>query len=302
MTTAAIVLVLCSAILHAGWNAFSKQSGPSTALFFIIAMFGAFLTTPIALLNWEYLSEIPIPVLYRLIATGFFQAVYFIGLAGAYRHGHMSIAYPIARAVPVVLVAFAVFLFSNGETFTFPAVLGMACVVIGCVLIPMLHMRDLRLANYMNLSLAYALCAAAGTTGYTLIDDSTLRLLHEDPAWPLSNTRTATLYMAIESWACFLWLVPIVLCSRVRRVEVHAVWKNQKKPTAANAVFMLLSYGMILTSYTLATNVGYIAAFRQAAIPIGAAIGIMWFREPLTRPKSIGLIMLIVGLILVALF
>jgi drug/metabolite transporter (DMT)-like permease len=301
MTPSAIVLVLLSAVLHASWNTFSKRSGSSPALFFVIAFFGALLTLPVVAWHWAYLPELPAGAWYRLIATGLAQAIYFFGLGGAYRHGHISIAYPIARALPVILVAAIVYLFGGG-TFTVRALVGMACIVSGCILVPMLHMRDLRLTNYWNLSLAFVLVAAIGTTGYTLIDDATLRLLREDPAWTLSNARTATLYMGIEASASFLWMIPLVLSSAARRAETLAVWKNQKRSTAMNAFFMICSYTLILVSYTLATNVGYIAAFRQAAIPIGAALGIVWMREPLTRPKVMGLALLTAGLVLVAIY
>ncbi len=84
----------------------------------------------------------------------------------------------------------------------------------------------------------------------------------------------AFLYLTLETWATLLWLTPFILVSRVRREEARLVWSTQKKVTAATAMIIYLSYGLILISYTLASNVGYVAAFRQAAIPLGNLVSI----------------------------
>lgn len=300
MPATAVALVLVSAVLHAGWNAYSKQSGPSAARFFVIAVFGALLVVPIVVVYREHVLQLPRTAIYGLIATGFCQAVYFVGLAGAYRHGHISVAYPIARAVPIIAIALLVAGFGAGDAFTKIAILGIGCVIVGCFLVPMHHLRDLRLSHYTNRSVSFALLAAAGTTGYTVIDDAVLRSLKEGPDWDLGDTRTAFLYLTLETWSTLLWLAPVAVSSRVRRAETRAIFATQKRAAAVTAVMVYLSYGLVLASYTLAANVGYIAAFRQAAIPIGAAMGIVWFREPITAPKTIGLIVLTSGLVLVA--
>ncbi len=49
----------------------------------------------------EFLSEIPGKVWALVSAAGFFQALYFSGLGGAYRNGDLSIDYP----ADLVLVA-----------------------------------------------------------------------------------------------------------------------------------------------------------------------------------------------------
>ena len=44
----------------------------------------------------------------------------------------------------------------------------------------------------------------------------------------------------------------------------------------------------------------YIVAFRQLSVPIGAAVGVLVLREPLHRPKIIGIAVVTIGLVLVA--
>ena len=104
MTSTAIILLLVSAATHAAWNLLSKREHPSAAFFLVANTAGCLLLAPIALVNWRAVRQFPPEVWAILPATGLCQAVYYYGLAGAYRHGEISIAYPLARSVPVVLV------------------------------------------------------------------------------------------------------------------------------------------------------------------------------------------------------
>jgi uncharacterized membrane protein len=62
------------------------------------------------------------------------------------------------------------------------------------------------------------------------------------------------------------------------------------------------SYTLVLIAMMLATNVSYIAAFRQLSIPLGAILGIILFKETATRPKFTGIIFIFLGLLIVGLF
>ncbi len=61
------------------------------------------------------------------------------------------------------------------------------------------------------------------------------------------------------------------------------------------------TYGLVLTAMAYASNVSYIAAFRQLSIPLGAILGILVQKEPSypTKLASVGIIF--TGLILIAL-
>src|SRR5690554_788449 len=105
MTSQAILLLLCSAVLHASWNLLSKRSYPSTAFFFWASSIGVLATAPLLLgapaLTWAVLQRVG----GLLVLTGGCMAGYYAALAGAYRHGVISIAYPLARALPILLVS-----------------------------------------------------------------------------------------------------------------------------------------------------------------------------------------------------
>ena len=100
---------------------------------------------PILALYHSALPALPVDVWLFLFSAGFFQAVYCTSLASAYRTGDLSIAYPLVRSSPIIVVTIAVFLLGRGE-----------------------QIRWLSIA---------ALIAACATAGYSIIDDQALRLL-----------------------------------------------------------------------------------------------------------------------------
>jgi uncharacterized membrane protein len=102
MTGAAISLVLLSALLHAVWNFFSKDSNDRWAFFF-----GQGLTTLVAytpLVIWQWPRE-------GIDATGWLwvggsaitHAGYAFYLLKAYDAGDLSVAYPLSRTAPVLV-------------------------------------------------------------------------------------------------------------------------------------------------------------------------------------------------------
>ena len=105
-----LLLVLATAVLHAGWNALAKSIGDrwvSAAL--IGAVNGAFGLGCIVLFGVPAAGAWP-----YLVASALLQALYLVLLTRAYAHGDMSRLYPIARGTaPVVVTAVAVTLLSE---------------------------------------------------------------------------------------------------------------------------------------------------------------------------------------------
>jgi drug/metabolite transporter (DMT)-like permease len=105
MSLIAVFLILVSAFMHAGWNLFCKKSYPTDAFFLVACLAGASLLSPVLIIWHEaLLHEIPGRVWMLISMAGFFMALYYIALAGAYRAGELSIAYPLARSSPVIVV------------------------------------------------------------------------------------------------------------------------------------------------------------------------------------------------------
>ena len=301
MTSFAILLVTISAFAHAFWNFLSKRQNPAAAFFLMASVAAVVLLSPLLLVFRKGIIMIPPSVWVLLIATGIVQAVYYVALAGAYRHGDLSLAYPLARAIPVILVALVSLALGRGRQIGLLAFGGFALVTAGCLILPQQKFGDLRLEHYRHRWVWFALLAAACITAYTLLDDQALRTLRSLPGMPVSNLGWALLWVEMETASLSVALAIIVLAYvPERRVLVQAtgsVWRS----AALLGIIITLTYGIVLLAMAYVSNVSYISAFRQLSIPVGAALGIFFRKEPAYKPKLVGVGIIMAGLVLVAL-
>ncbi|WP_162807901.1 EamA family transporter, partial [Vibrio cholerae] len=164
MSIVPIIIVLFSALLHAGWNIIGKRHQSSGPSFFLGATSAtSLLLTPYIL--W-YFSEIgwstlPTQFWLLLIVSGLSQMVYMLGLAFAYSKVDIGIAYPLARGLPVLLVGAGTVML--GYDLQLNQWLGFALITFGCLMIPLQKFRQFRFADYANLGIVWALVAAIGT-------------------------------------------------------------------------------------------------------------------------------------------
>jgi drug/metabolite transporter (DMT)-like permease len=301
VTLTAAVLIIISAFMHAFWNLVGKRRNPSLAFFFMTSVAAAFVALPILLFYSEVLPRISLVVWGLILATGLAQTLYFSGLAGAYRRGDISLAYPLARAMPVLLVAGVNLALGKGEQIRTLGLAGMFLVAAGCLVLPLHSFRDLAPRRYFDAVYIMALAAAIGTTGYTLIDDQALRQLRASDAVRLSTTEVTLLFIALQttSTALLLGLASLLLPAERRRLGQMARDRSLLAAGALTGVIIMTTYGLVLAAMAYVTNVSYVAAFRQLSIPIGAFFGLTIQKEPRFAPKLIGIGVVSLGLILV---
>ena len=300
MTTTAIVLITISVIAHAGWNLFSKRQ-PSVAFFLITSGTSSLVLLPLLWYNRTLFPWVS-PAVWGLVAlTGLAQAIYYSGVAGAYRHGDMSLAYPMLRALPVLLVTGISFALGRGDQITPLGLVGIITVAVGCLLLPIKSFHDVRLQDYLAMCCLLALVAAVGTTGYTMIDDEALRQLRTGLAW-MDKTSITLFYIALQTFSTALWVMLFVLILPSERQRLRDVWQVGRWQAAGTGLVITSAYGLVLASMAYVSNVSYVAAFRQMSIPLGALLGILVLKEARYLPKLIGVGVVSMGLVLVALF
>jgi drug/metabolite transporter (DMT)-like permease len=301
MTTTAAILLIISAFTHAGWNFISKKEHPTQAFYLVGNTIGVICVLPFLLYYAGFIPLVPPAVWIIVVLSGFFLAAYLEALAGAYRAGDISLAYPLARSLPVIFV----FLFSLvlGETAA-PGgwfLVGITLIVAGCIILPWKTFGDFHFSRYMNLCCLLALVAAVGVAAYTVADDLALRYLRELPGQPMGPVEGTLVYMVLEGISCSLWQGLFVGVSRPARQSLPEVLKSFKGPAALTGVGIYLTYGIVLISMNYVSNVSYVAAFRQLSIPIGAVLGMVLLREPRYLPKIVGIAAIFAGLVLVGL-
>ena len=299
MSITAIILVILSAFLHAEWNLLSKRQHPTAAFFLIASLAGSFLLAPSLFLYGNMLVQnIPTRIWAHLFASGFFLALYYICLAGAYRAGDMSVAYPLARSSPVIVVTIVTLILGRGDQVSTLCVVGIALVVGGCFLIPLQRVSDLHLRMYVNPTCGLALLAAIGTAGYSIVDDEALRYLRTCAL--IGNTQTALAYACLEALSASTWLFVFVMLRRSGRSSLSQLLRAKKRYAVLAGFAIYFAYVLVLISLAFVNNVSYVVGFRQLSVPLGAILGIVVLKEAHYAPKIAGIIVMFVGLILVA--
>jgi drug/metabolite transporter (DMT)-like permease len=301
MTVLAVTLIFIAALLHAAWNTLGKKQSPSAA-FFVIAMAAGFLMlVPCLIYYADKLQYIPSRVWLLICFTGVCQAFYFAMLAAAYRKGDMSLAYPLARALPVMLITMLTLMTGRKDQLSMCCLAGVVLIIGGCWLLPLRSRDTLRFSSYMNGCCACAALAALGTAGYSYTDDVALRTLRSLEGAPMTSLESALIYSPLEILATMIALLMWVLWDKQERAALATVWQKTRVPAALVGVGIYASYTLVLASLAHAQNVSYVMACRQISIPIGAGIGVLLFREPQYFCKIAGVITVFAGVVLVAL-
>ncbi|WP_295891547.1 multidrug transporter [uncultured Vibrio sp.] len=296
MDLLAIGLVVFSAVLHAGWNILGKSNPGSGLAFTMAASFSAsILLTPyliwyLVTIGW---ASLPSDFWQMLVVSGVSQIVYMVGLIVAYKHADIGVVYPIARALPVMMVgALSV---SLGLELTSQQWLGFFLITLGCMLVPLHHFRQISLASYLNVGVFWALVAAIGTTGYSVVDKEALNLLTETVAGVLSDQYSAIFYLGVQFWA--IGIPALLLClASGKQNEIRMAWHIRKTASMAG-IMMACTYGLVLFAMTMTDNVSLIVALRQISIVFGLFMGVYFLAEKWYLTRSVGITLVITGLI-----
>ena len=297
MTPVAIILILLSTLLHAGWNLIAKSGKPSPLFFLILTLTVTPILLPFLIIDIYGVMNLPIRFWYLLVATGFFQALYYTGLAMAYKTGDMSLIYPLIRSLPVLIIPLLCSLLQIGKPLPIIAVVGMVLIATGCTIMPLKSFKTWHISNYRSKALWWVIPGALGTVGYTIIDSEALYLMQpESFHLPLS-----IIYSALINLAILPWLIPIVIISGgLKEIKDYSGRKILRPIFASIAIS--LAYMLILTSMRFVTNVSYVAGFRQASIPLGLLLGIIILKEKSYFTRILGCVIITTGLILMSLF
>ena len=299
MTVTAVVLLLISAFTHVGWNLLGKREHPTAAFLLVANTLGCLCLAPALLAYGRALGAFPTRVWVLIGLTGFCQAVYYAGLAGAYRAGDMSVVYPLARSTPAVFVAIFTLAIGQGHQLGAQVILGIVLVAVGSFLLPMEEFTDLRLRNYLRLSSLLALVAALGTTGYSIIDDEALRLLREATDMLIGHSEATVVYSLFEGFSSSFWLALFVLVRGQGRARLREVVGSRLRQATLTGAGIYLTYTLVLISMAFVTDVSYVVTFRQFSIPLGTLLGVSILKEPCPAPKVVGVVIMFIGLVLV---
>jgi drug/metabolite transporter (DMT)-like permease len=269
----AVALALAAAVLHAVWNlllAGAEDSDAATAV--ALALCVALFAVP-AVVLWE----IEAGAWPYIAASAAFEFGYVATLAGGLGRGDLSIVYPVARgSAPVLVLAVSAGLL-GAATSSWQAA-GVVLVAAGILLV-----RGLR-RPHDPVVIALALGCGACIAGYTIVDAHGL------------DHAAALPYLWVVLAITALAYLPLVARTRGTAILRGALrWR-----TVAAAVLFFSAYLLVLAALRLAEP-GPVAAVRETSVVVATALGALVLREPVTRARWAGALVVVTGIALIAL-
>jgi drug/metabolite transporter (DMT)-like permease len=272
--------VLFAAACHAGWNATIKRGLDPLATTVLISIGAAIVAAaclPVVGLPdraaWPW-----------CVASVLIHLFYFAALIESYRAGDMGQVYPIARGSAPLMTATATALFI-GERLGLLGWCGIILLVAGVLLLSLRGGREL--AQLDRRAVGFALFTAVTICAYSVVDGVGARLAVSANAYSI---------------ALFLGIAPVMLIyALVRRghAVIPAMGRNWGLGLAGGAL-QLGSYGIAIWAMTLAP-IAIVAALRETSVLFGAAIAVIFLKEPLRASRIGAALMIVAGLVLIRL-
>lgn len=232
-------------------------------------------------LSIPYLGEVSLnpKLIFLLLATGVFHAVYGFVLTFTYKNGDISTLYPIVRGSGIA-GAVILSLVILHEVATVTSASGVAMVVSGIAILS--YRRNRKATSPKGIFLA--LVCGSLIMSYTIMDKMLVSEMHPIPVLAASQVISTLIFL------------PYVIKSR--RAEMRLTLKTLLKPTLAVSIIATSSYLIILYVMQIAP-VSRIVAVREASVVFGAIAGYVLLKEDVSRMRLIGVISVLIGILLV---
>lgn len=288
----ALILVLISAVFHAGWNIMTRGQQSKTA-FLARVLASVAIIGFIPFVTSEIITRsLPSIVWLYVALSGLCCGFYFYSLSRAYSAADFTIVYPLARAMPVLLIGLGDVM--RGRAITAGGWLGMILVASGCVLAPLHSFREIRLHRYLNKGNFWVLLAAAGTVGFTMFDKVSSELVSTGPA-------SAARY---GYFLYFFSFITFALSMRLFGGDHKDFSVHNTKPVwpIIGGLFTFGGYWLILWAFQMSEHASYVNSFRQFSIVLGVIFAFTVFKEKGLAVRLPGTMLIAAGLVILRLY
>lgn len=290
MSASAVVLVIISTFMHAGWNLLVRRRGGVRTCFWRMQIVIVVLGALPAIVGLFVLRGISGTAALCLLGSGVCCGFYYVCLARSYETGDFTTVYPAARALPVVLVGLGDAL--RGRAPNGIGWLGIGLVAAGCLFVPLTSFKDISLRHYRKAVIVWIVLTALGTVGYSLFDKVGTEAIPRGPAG-------SALYCYLFFVAAAAFFFPLrKLILRPATDERDPGWRVP----AVAGVLGFLAYWLVLWAYQMTPRASYVVAFRQFSIVIGVGIALVAFNEPGRKVRLAGSLVITLGLVIVKVF
>lgn len=289
MTSAALALVLASAVIHATWNFLVKRSSHKIVFFWAMSAVGLVAFSGPALyfavaedFGWKQLAY--------CCGSATLHAMYAVTLTRGYHIGDLSSVYPVSRGIGPALVPVLAVVFLD-EHVSGLAVVGIGLVVAGifAVQIDSRFLRDLTHPFRAFATPAMAVAVATGViiSGYSLWDKAGLN--HDVPPMTL---------LAFTMIGNFCGLLPAILF-QTGAATVREEWRANERSILAAGILAPLGYALVLIALET-SRVSYIAPAREVGIVMGTAMGVLLLGEGYGLTRIWGSALVVAGVLVLA--
>jgi drug/metabolite transporter (DMT)-like permease len=272
--------VLFAAACHAAWNATIKRGLDPLATTVVISV-GA------ALVAAAFLPLVGLPAAASwpwCAASVLIHLFYFAALIESYRAGDLGQVYPIARGSAPLMTATATTVLI-GERLGILGWFGIILLVAGVLLLSLRGGRDL--ARLDRKAVGFALFTAVTICAYSVVDGVGARLAGS------ANAYTVALFIGIAP------VMALYALARRGAGATLAIGRHWGIGLAGGAL-QLGSYGIAIWAMTVAP-IAIVAALRETSVLFGAAIAVIFLKEPLRASRIVAAVMIVAGLALIRL-
>lgn len=284
MTLSALALILVAACLHAGWNLLAKQAGGGAVFVWLFAACSSLIYAPFALGLALLHPPAMGPVAWACVAgSACIHLGYFLSLQRGYRVGDLTLVYPMARGIgPLLATCAAIMLL--GERPGGIALAGAGLIIVSVFVLaggPGGMRRGVPAA-----AVGYGVLTGMFIATYTVLDKYAVSALLIPPL----------LYDWLGNLGRMLLLTPYALS---KRDVVSHQWRHNRRAIFGIAVMSPLAYILVLTAMVF-TPVSYVAPAREVSILIAAVLGVRVLSEPLSLPRVLAAVGMVLGIIALA--
>jgi len=272
ITLPVTLAVLGAGFLHALWNAMLKQAAGEPLLDTALIVAGGSI---VALAMLPFVGAPDRAAWPYMLVSAVIHFGYYVTLAGAYRRGDLSFAYPLMRGVAPLIVTVLGIVFL-GEHPTATTLAGIALISLGILVIAW-YAGGRHTAVAAGWALANALIIAL----YTLVDGAGTRASHNAAGY--------------VCWLIFLEGLPYLAWIYATRGRVaHDYLVSRWRRAIGGGAASLAAYGIALWAMTQAP-VAVVAALREVSVLFAAAIGAWVLKEGFGWKRMAGAVTVVAG-------
>jgi drug/metabolite transporter (DMT)-like permease len=283
----ALLLVLTGAVLHATWNLSAKRAagGDSVTFVWLMSVVSAVLALPFGLASW-IADPPPLDALawVAIVASGVVHGVYFLLLQRGYRHGALSVVYPVARGTgPLFAVIAAVVLF--GEQPGLLGSVGIAAILAGIVLVSGLVQASA--GDERAAGIGWGVLTGVWIAIYTVID-----------AWAVTRLGLGPIvFFTLSLLVTVFVLAPFALRDPQ---AVRLQWRTARRQILVVGVLSPVAFTLVLFALRLAP-LAYVAPLREVSMMVGVFYGAWVLHERVTAARLAGVVCMVAGVAALAL-